>query len=107
MAWGSIEEKEQKRRTDLACWAYAYEFLNISMVSDAVYDAVSKEVDLTISTGNEVFDSFFKEHFDPSTGMWIRQHPDLHKLHALVQYKLNPPTPLRLGKKKRKKHASS
>jgi len=58
-------------------WAYAYEFMGESLVSDAQYDEVSLKIRPQMSTGHEVLDEFFRTQFTPDSGMWIRWHPDL------------------------------
>jgi len=45
-------------------------------MTDHEFDALSLKVDLSVVTGNRKLDNFFKKHFQPSTGMWIRKHPD-------------------------------
>lgn len=67
---------ERRRRIRVAAWAYAYEVMNESLVSDHVFDAECLKVDLSVSTGDKKMDAWFKKHFDPSTGMWVRNHPD-------------------------------
>lgn len=70
-------EIERHRRIILTMAAYAYEFGHDSFMSDAEFDAESLKVQPSISTGNEILDKFFKEKFDPDTGSWIHDHPDL------------------------------
>lgn len=83
--WGTPEEVERRRRIRLALWAYSYEFEHNSLVDDATYDAESKLVDLSISTSNAKLDKWFKKNFSPDTGMWITNHPELHKVKALYK----------------------
>lgn len=85
MTWGSPEELERRRRIRLALWAYAYEYENTSLVSDAVFDAESALVDVTMSTGNPKLDKFFAKHFEACTGMWVHKHPEMHKVQALYR----------------------
>ena len=56
--------------------AYAYEYENDSVMSDADYDRLSLLVDTSISTKNRKLDNYFKKRFNPDTGQWIRFHPD-------------------------------
>lgn len=81
--WGSIEEAERARRIRLALWAYAYEFKSESLVSDAKFDEVAKEIDPAILTGHAILDHFFQTVFSPHTGQWVHSHPELGKLAAL------------------------
>lgn len=67
-------------RIRLSVAAYAYEFRDESFMSDAEFDALSKQIDPSVKTGNRKLDNFFKKHFVPDTGMWIRSHPELDKL---------------------------
>jgi hypothetical protein len=78
--WGNPVELEVWRRIRLSVAAYAYEYLDESIMSDAEFDKMCLEVDLKIDTGNKKMDNFFKKHFDPSTGQWIRKHPELKKI---------------------------
>ena len=76
-------EKERRRRINVALWAYAYEVENASLVSDATFDTVCGEVDLKIRTNNIKLDNWFKKNFDPCTGQWVYNHPELPKLKHL------------------------
>lgn len=80
-----IEAAERKRRIQVSLWAYAYEFENVSMVDDATFDREARLINPSIETGHERLDEFFREHFDPSTGMWVHNHPQLAKLRQLYQ----------------------
>lgn len=85
MAWGSPVEVETKRRIFLTMCAYAYEFLNESLTDDANFDEECRLVDLAIDTSRPDLDAWWRANFDPSTGMWIRNHPELDKCGALVK----------------------
>lgn len=76
-------EKERRNRIRLMVAAYAYEVLNDSVMGDAEYDALSRSIDLTVDTGSPENDAFFRSHFSPDTGMWIRRYPHLDQLHKL------------------------
>lgn len=73
-------ETERRNRIRLSVAAYAYEYKSDSIMSDGEYDELSKKIDVSIVTGNEVLDKFFREKFSPETGMWIREHPDISGL---------------------------
>lgn len=75
--WGTPVEIERRNRILLSIAAYAYEYENISLVSDEDFDAAAQAIDLSIDTGNPTLDEFFRKEFSPSTGLWIRKHPDL------------------------------
>ena len=73
------------RRIKLSVYAYAYEFMNDSLIDDAEFDRLSQEIDLTINTGNEEMDSFFAREFIADSGMWIRKHPNLKRVKELYE----------------------
>lgn len=76
-------ELERWRRIRLSLAAYAYEFENVSIMSDHEFDEMSKLIDVTVSTGNRRLDAYFKREFNPCTGMWIRSHPEIPKLRSI------------------------
>ena len=76
---------ETRNRIKLSVAAYAYEFLNISVMSDAEFDSMSRTIDVSRSTGNKVMDNFFKKEFKADTGMWIHKHPDLEGIKSLYK----------------------
>jgi len=85
--WGSKVEKEVRRRIKLSVAAYSYEMLDESIMLDHEFDKMCLQVDLKVDTGNKKMDSYFKKNFDPSTGQWIRKHPELDKIADLyVRY---------------------
>ncbi len=75
-SWGTPVERERRRRIQVAVWAYAYEVHDESLVPDAVYDRVCREVDVSVDTGRPDLDAWFRSEFDPSTGFWVHSHPD-------------------------------
>ncbi len=85
-AWGTPEETERRHRIQVAVWAYAYEFLNTSLVSDARFDETAKLLDVNVSTGNKKLDRFFKTHFADCTGQWVHKHPEKNKLARLAHF---------------------
>lgn len=77
------EAVEQRRlRIRLSVFAYAYEMLDTSLVPDHVYDEMSRKVNPAIETGHPVIDEFFKTCFEPTSGAWVRRHPEIGKLKA-------------------------
>lgn len=84
MTWGSAVERERHRRIKLSVAAFAYERLSVSLISDAEFDRLCLEVDLSIDTGNERMDKWWRENFDPSTGMWVARHPEQPRLEQLA-----------------------
>ena len=53
--------KEIRNRIRLSVAAYAYEMRNESIMDDAEYDRLSKEIDVSETTGNKKMDNFFKK----------------------------------------------
>jgi len=76
---------QRRLRIKLSVAAYAYEYKNDSIISDAEFDELSKQVDLSINTGYRKLDNFFKKYFNPDTGMWVRAHPDKHGLEFIYK----------------------
>lgn len=85
MLWGTPQEIETRRRIRLSIWAYAYEFMTHSIVSDSVYDVESFSVNLKIPTNRIDMDYWFWGNFNPYTGMWIHKHPELTRIASLYE----------------------
>ena len=83
--WGSKAEREIKRRILVSIAALAYEEYSDSIISDEEFDMQCLKVDLDIPTGNEELDNWFRDNFDPSTGMWVHNHPHKEGLHYIYQ----------------------
>jgi biotin synthase-related radical SAM superfamily protein len=81
--WGTPEETERRNRIKLSVAAYAYEFDNTSIMSDAEFDEFARLIDPQMSTNNQVLDQFFRTEFQPDTGQWIHKHPELDKVKQL------------------------
>ena len=77
--------QEIRNRIRLSVAAYAYEFLNDSIMSDHDFDQLSLQINPQQETGNKKMDDFFKKHFKPDTGMWVRAHPEIGKLNYLYK----------------------
>jgi hypothetical protein len=75
--------EEVRSRIRLSLAAYAYEVKSESILTDSEFDRLSLEIDPSVSTGNDKLDQFFREVFDPNTGLWILKHPELNKLADL------------------------
>ncbi len=84
----ACEQRRLRIRASFA--AYTYEFKAESVMSDAEFDEICKKIDPSITTGNPVMDNFFKTEFNPDTGMWIRDHPQLDRLEAIYFMFKNP-----------------
>jgi hypothetical protein len=83
-------DDERLRRVSLSVAAFAYEFENTSIISDAKFDSESRKINPQISTGNSKLDGFFREHFNPSTGSWIHKHPELKKVQLIYENYVKP-----------------
>jgi hypothetical protein len=81
--WGTLLEREVRRRIVLSVAAYSYEYEDESIMSDADFDKMSLEVRPKMKTGNDKMDRFFKNNFDPSTGQWIRKHPRIDRIKQI------------------------
>lgn len=89
-------ERQRWIRIRIAIAAYAYEVENNSIMSDADFDKLCQQVDPMISTGNAEMDAFFEDRFDPSTGLWIFQHPQIEGIKRLYREHHQPkPKPRR------------
>lgn len=89
MSWGTPVEIERRRRIRVAVWAYAYELLSEALVDDATFDEECKLVDLKVATGHQQMDLWFKRNFSPDTGMWVRRHPGIQRLHQIATNIIN------------------
>lgn len=76
-------EAERANRIRLSVAAYAYEFNNDSIMSDAAFDELSKAIDPTMSTDHPIMDEFFRTKFGPFTGMWIHDHPQVEGIQRI------------------------
>lgn len=81
----SLIELERRRRIRLSVFAYAYEFENESLISDEMYDRISRLIDKTRKTGHKKLDKFFATEFEADTGQWIHRHPELKKVKACYE----------------------
>ena len=81
----------------LSLFAYAYEYEDDSLTSDAEYDILSYKINKNVETGNKLLDRFFKREFEPHTGQWIHKHPELSKLKAMYYVMKNKGSYLRIG----------
>jgi hypothetical protein len=84
--WGTEVEVERRNRIRLTLAAYAYEYEDDPIMSDAEFDELSGQIDLSIRTGNDLLDDFFESEFSPDTGQWVRSHPEQGKLAAIYIY---------------------
>lgn len=89
MVWGNPTEQQTKLRILILMAAYAYEFEQDlePLCSDAEYDSACKMVDLSIPTTRPDLDQWFKDNFEPHTGMWIHNFPEIDGIKQLVKRK--------------------
>ena len=87
-SWGNPSEIQTKLRIMLSAAAFAYEFQpnEEPLCSDGEFDEACKMVDVSIPTSRPDLDDFFRKEFDPSTGVWIHNHPELVKVEAYTNY---------------------
>lgn len=78
-------ETERRNRIRLSLAAYAYEFASDPIMTDAEFDSLALKINKEVKTGNEILDNFFINVFEPHTGQWIHNHPELDKLKNLYQ----------------------
>ena len=77
--------QEIRNRIRLSVAAYAYEIKNEEIMSDKEFDSLALKIKPQEKTGNRKLDNFFKKHFQPDTGMWIRIHPDLNGIAHIYE----------------------
>ena len=77
--------REIRNRIRLSLASYSYEFHDDSLMTDAEFDKLSREINPNEKTGNELIDRFFREEFMVDSGMWIRRHPELDKLKLIYE----------------------
>jgi len=77
--------QEIRNRIKLSVAAYAYEMEDDSIMSDADFDNLCREIKVNETTGNEKMDNFFKTEFNSSTGQWIHKHPELNKIAEIYK----------------------
>jgi hypothetical protein len=77
--------QEIRNRIRLSIAAYAYEMEDNYIIDDFEFDELSRSINPKEKTGNRKLDNFFKKYFNPDTGMWIRQHPELDKIAYLYK----------------------
>lgn len=76
---------ETRRRVCLTVWAYAYEVANDPLVDDETFDRIARQVNIREVTDRADLDAWWVINFDPNTGLWIHQHPEVHLAAARYQ----------------------
>lgn len=81
----TIVENEMRNRIRVCMFAYAYEFNAVSLVSDADFDKLCLKIRTYLNTNRPDLDDWFRKNFNPWTGQWIHNYPELDKIKALVE----------------------
>lgn len=76
---------ETRRRIRVAVAAWAYEVHNDPIMTDAEFDALACSICVDRSTLRSEMDLWFSLNFNPSTGVWVHQHPDRKGLERIYQ----------------------
>ena len=77
--------EERLRRQRLLAAAYVYEITYDSpIMSDLEFDQQCLAVDLSLEV-DPATDVWWRENFEPSTGMWIHRYKDTEELDRLVK----------------------
>jgi hypothetical protein len=79
------EEVERRKRIRVVMAAAAYELCDQTIMTDAEFDKLAREIDVTVGTGNEVLDQWFKTEFNSSTGSWVYSFPELDGIMARLR----------------------
>ena len=73
-------EIETRKRIRVAVLAFAYEFGDKPLATDAEFDKLAQSIDLSVNTQRPDMDEWFRKEFEPDTGMWIHKHPQLDRI---------------------------
>jgi len=81
------QDNSQEIRNRIKCSvaAYAYEIRNESIMTDMEFDSLCREIKYNEPTGNAKMDTFFRNEFNPSTGQWIHNHPELKRIAEIYE----------------------
>lgn len=86
-------EQERHGRILICVAAFAYELKSQPIMTDEQFDKECLKIDTSIDTGHIKLDQWFKSYFQPHTGSWIHNHPELDKIERLydAHYRSNAP----------------
>lgn len=76
---------ETRRRIRAAVAAWAYEVHDDPIMSDSEFDALARSICVDRSTRRGDMDAWFLMNFNPSTGVWVHQHPEKDGLERIYQ----------------------
>lgn len=82
--YNPIVDSETRNRIRLSVAAYAYEYMNTSLISDEEFDKLAQSIDVKVNTRRSDLDAWFRTNFNPHTGMWINSHPEKEILRSIV-----------------------
>ena len=74
---------EIRNRIRLSVAALAYELHDDPVMSDSEFDKLAYTIRPHEKTGRATLDRFFRTHFEPDSGVWVRRHPEIGKLNRL------------------------
>lgn len=83
--YNPVVDTETRKRIHLCVYAYAYELLGETLVSDHEFDKLAYSINLKIKTRRPDIDNWFNENFEPHTGQWIWSHPEKQKLDVIAK----------------------
>lgn len=76
---------ETRNRIRIAVAAWAYEVHADPIMSDDEFDRLALSIDVRKPTARRDLDDWFREHFNPHTGMWVLAHPEQDNLESLYR----------------------
>jgi hypothetical protein len=84
--YNPVVDNETRLRIRVAIYAYSYEYEADALVSDAEFDDLCSQVNLEINTRRPDLDKWFRSEFNPYTGQWIHNHPELDKIKEIYNF---------------------
>lgn len=76
-------------RIRVSIYALAYEYYNVSLVSDEKYDFLASTVNLTNTTKRPDLDEWFINNYSPDTSIWVWNRPEINQLHYILKHEFN------------------
>lgn len=87
--YGDRVSLETRKRIRVAVAAWAYEVLDVSIMTDAEFDELAKSIDLSIDTRRPDLDKWYRKNFKSYTGSWVHGHPDRVRLNQIAEMVIN------------------
>lgn len=87
--YGDRVSLETRKRIRVAVAAWAYEVLDVSIMTDAEFDELAKSIDLSIDTRRPDLDKWYRKNFKSYTGSWVHGHPDRTRLNQIAEMVIN------------------